>query len=403
MGRVVTAAGAAASLAPMRHVVGWFCVLSLALVARAQDPTTSCRICQNHGTVPCSKHGKGLAREQAPGLVHCSAVVECKACEGALATDCKQCANTTAEGELARRQQLARAWLQQRRTTVDALTAREPFAHLATTHFDLAFGMKPATVGKEKLDQHARLHVFGDRLEALRTLFLTTFALEAADLPDRMTVVMSEEAKDHAILGPRLTGIGTANSVGLKLMGPEYVYSMWNDKRSLPDDEAVHRNLVHNVTHLLLSQMKPAVFLGNRQHGWLDEGIAHWFEDKAVGKCTNFCFEEILLQTPASFRGGKWRPAVRKFVDEGKAVAFAALSTQNTDQLDYVEHTFAFAFVDYLLTSQGGAKFRDFLRLVKQEKPTREALQQVYGTTPLQIDASFQSWVKENYSPLAER
>lgn len=387
----------------MRHVVVWFCVPLLALVARAQDSAPSCRICLNHGVVPCTKHGKLAEAEKSPGVLFCSAAAECKVCGGALNVDCKQCVNATAESELARRQQLVREWVAKRRQTIDALTARDPYLHLATPHFDLASTLKAATIGKEKVEPHPRLHLMGERMEALRTAFFTTFEIPETDLPDRLLVVMSEEAKDHAVLGPRLTGMGTANSVGLKLMGPEFVYSMWSDKRSLPDDEAVHRNLVHNVTHLLLSQMRPMLFLGNKQAGWVDEGVAHWFEDKLVGKCTNFCFEEILLQQPASFKGGKWRQAVRRFVDEGKALDYASWSTKNTDELVYAEHTFAFACVDFLIQKHGGAKFRDFLRLLKADKPGREALQQVYGYTPLSIDAPFLAWVKENYSPLPDR
>ena len=384
----------------MRFVVGLFCVLWLALVVRAQDSSATCRICQTHGSVVCGKHGRELAREQSPTVVHCSVAVECKVCAGALANDCKQCANPTVEQSLAQRQKLGKEWLAKRRETIDALTPREPFHHLATPHFDLAFTLKPATVGKDKLDTHARLHLFGERLETLRATFLQVLEVPDADLPDRCTVVMNEEPKDHGILGPRLTGLGTANSVGLKLMGPEYVFSMWNDKRSLPDDEAVHRNLVHNVTHLLLSQMKPAMFLGNRSHGWIDEGVAHWFEDKLVGKCTNFCFEEVLMMPGAGFKGGQWRPAVRKLVDEGKAVTFAALSSRNTDQLTFVEHAFAFAYVDFLVTAKGGAKFRDLLRLVKSKTETRDALAKVYGNNPITIDGEFLPWVKANYALL---
>jgi hypothetical protein len=388
------------------------CLLLLAGVASTlpaqdkpapQDTSAYCRACMTHGKIPCSKHGKMLEKEQEPNVVNCSVAAECKACGGALAVDCKQCVDTKVEAELARRQELVRDWLQKRRQTIDALTGREPYAHLQTTHYDLAMTLKPATVGKDKIDQHQRLHLYGERLEALRDLFLATFELPDAELPDRMTVLMSEDAKDHGVLGPRLTGMGTANSVGLKLMGPEYVYSMWADKRSMPDDEAVHRNIVHNVSHLLLTQMKPPLFLGNHGNGWIDEGVAHWLEDKAVGKCTNFCFEEVLLQSPASFKGGKWRPAVRRFVDDGKAIEFATLAQKNTDQLNYVEHTFAFAFVDFLIAKFGGAKFRDLVRLAKAQKPMREALQQVYGLNPLTIDAPFQAWVKETYSPLLER
>lgn len=384
----------------MRFVVAWFCVLWLALGARAQDSSATCRICLTHGCTPCGKHGKDLGPEKQPFLVRCSVATECKVCAGALSVDCKHCRNEAVEAGITQRQQMARDWLLQRRKAIDALAAREPYGHIETTHFDLAFGLKGATIGKEKVDPHERMHVYAQRLEELRALFLQTLELPASDLPSRCLVVMSEEAKDHAILGPRLTGLGTANSVGLKLMGPEYVYSMWQDRRSLPDDEAVHRNIVHSLTHLLLSMMQPALFLGNKGHGWLDEGIAHWFEDKVVGKCTNFCFEEILLQSPASFKGGKWRQAVRKIVDDGKAVPFAELAQRNTDELNYIEHALAFAYVDHLLVVHGGAKFRDFLKLIKSGKPTREGLTAVYGCNPLTIDAAFLPWVKANYSPL---
>ena len=376
------------------------CLSLIAALSPAQDAAPTCKLCVNRGQTPCSKHGKWLGAEADKAVLACSAVAECKQCQGALAVDCRHCANAPAEAALVERQRLAREWLAGRRKLVDAVTAREPFLHLQTTHFDVSSTLKPVVLGRDKIDQHGRLHLYGTRLEQLRTKFLATFELVDADVPDRMLVVLSEEQKDQQLLGPRLTGLGPAGAIGLKLMGPEYVYTVFHDRRTMPDDEALHRNVVHNVTHLLLSQMRTAMWLGNHAHGWLDEGIPHWFEETIVGKCTNFCFEEILLATPASFKGGKWRPAVRKLVDEGKAVPFAAMASKNSDQLSFVEHAFSFAFVDFLLATQGGAKFRDFLRLVKKDTPTREALQSAFGYNPLTIDAPFLAWVKEHYSPL---
>lgn len=375
------------------------CALACGLPAQAAP----CRTCDGAGLVPCSKHGKLLAAEQAPHVLHCSIAAACKACGGALALACRQCRADGAAAELARRQELARQWLQRRRAAVDALVQREPFLHLATTHADVVSLLQPLTVGTQKLDQHQLLHLYGDRIEALRTTFRDTLQLDDADLPERLHVLLSDQAKDHAILGPRLTGMGSSHSTGLKLMGPEYVYSMWHDRRSLPDDEAVHRNVVHHVTHLLLSQMPPAQWLGNRKHGWVDEGVAHWFEDKVVGRCTNFCHEEVGMLPGAGFAGGRWRPAVRKLVDEGKAPSFAALSAQNSDELTFAEHAFAFATVDFLLSMHGGGRFRDFVRLLKGGTATRDALPQVYGLSPLSIDAAFVTWVKANYSPLVSR
>ena len=181
-------------------------------------------------------------------------------------------------------------------------------------------------------------------------------------------------------------------------MGPEFVYSMWQDLRSMPDDEGLHRNIVHHTTHLLLSQMKPMLWMGNRKHGWIDEGLAHWFENRIDGKCTNFCFEEVLMQPGAGFKGGRWQTPVRKLVDDGEAASFAALSILNSDQLTFEQHAVAFAYVDFLITDRGGAKFRDMLRLLKQGKETREVLQAVYGLNPLTIQPAFEAWVKEHYS-----
>ena len=303
------------------------------------------------------------------------------------------------------RKQLVRDWLQKQRTDVDKLVAdHEPFAHLSTKNCELTFAIKSLTVGKEKLDTHALMHLYAERIEALRSMFMTVFELTEADLPNRLFVFMFKDARDHNTIGPRVTGLGTQNSVGLKQMGPDkYAYSMWQDPRTIPDDEALHRNIVHMVSHLLLSQMPPVLWLGNHKHGWLDEGVAHWLEDKIGGKCTNYCFEEILLLAGAGFKGGRWRAPVRKLVDEGKGPTFAALSVLNTDQLDYEQHAFAFAYVDFLVTAHGGAKFRDLLRLVKQDKSTRDALQAVYGWNPLTIDSLFQQWVKDNYSLLPPR
>ncbi len=370
-------------------------------MASANAQTPPCRSCQDQGTVPCSKHGKLLPAEQ--GVLACSVAMECKACLGALQVDCKHCASPEREASLADRQRLLQEWLQQRRQQVDALTGRDPYAHLRTAHFDLASTLKGATVGTDKLDPHARLHLYGQRLEALFTLFTETLQLPAEDLPDRMLICLSEEARDHGVIGPRLTGMGGPNSVGLKLMGPTYVFSMWPERRSLPNDEAVHRYVVHNVTHLLLSMSKPALYLGNKKHGWLDEGVAHWFEDRVTEKCTTYCYEEIALQAGAGWKGGKWRPAVRRLVDAGEAATFAALSGKHSDELLFVDHALAFAYVDFLLAERGGAKFRDFLRAVKGGAETRDALPAAFGFTPLSIDAEFQSWVKRTYSPLPPR
>lgn len=371
----------------------------------AQDPPrVDCKFCNSTGSFPCGKHGKLLDKEQpANGVRFCSAATECKTCNGALATDCRSCRNGPVEDGIAQRQQLAKEWLLQRRKAVDELTKNQPLLHLETEHVQLVFSIRPMTVGRDKVDTHPLMHLYGERMETLRTMFLELFELQPTEVPAVLKLYMFRDQQDHTLIGPRVTGIGTSSSTGVKLMGAEAVYSMWHDQRSMPDDEALHRTMVHNVTHLLLSNMAPAVWLGNRKHGWIDEGLAHWFEDKVTGKCTNFCYEEVALQPGAGFKGGRWRAPVRRLVDEGKCRSFAELATLNTDQLEFQDHAVAFAYIDFLLTTQGGGKFKDLVRRLKQGDATRDALGAVYGLNPLSIETQWQLWVKATYSPLETR
>ena len=386
---------------------GRICIAWLAaLVACGLGAQTApvCKTCKDQGSLPCTKHGKDLAQETpAGGTVFCSVAGECKACAGALAVDCAKCSNATVEQELAQRQKLVHDWLQARRKAVDDAVGNHTLLHHETPHVDLVFSIKPQTVGKEKLDTHELMHLYGKRIEALRSLYQQVFELADKDMPGRLRVYMFKEQHDHGVIGPRETGFGNPNASGLKQMGPEFVYSMWQDPRSMADDEALHRNIVHHVTHLLTSEVLPVQFLGNKGHGWIDEGLAHWFEDKVTGRCLNYCFEEVLTLAGTDWKGGRWRTPVRVLVDSGKAMSFAALSGQNTDQLSFEGHAFAFAYVDFLVTVKGGAKFRDMLRMVKGKTPIRDALQSVYGWNPLTIEEPFLQWVKATYPPVATR
>ncbi|MFM1871549.1 MAG: hypothetical protein RL398_971, partial [Planctomycetota bacterium] len=375
--------------------------LASASPANAQEPDrVVCRMCESRGSFPCGKHGKAAELDAEREVLQCSVATSCKVCGGALATDCKTCANEAVESGLEQRRRLAQEWLAARRKSLPEVEDRKELVHLKTAHCDLSFSIRPTTVGKHKLDTHPLAHLYATRIEALRTLFMQTFEYRDEDLTGRLEIYMFRDAQDHSQVGPRVTGIGTSQSTGVKLMGVECVFSMWQDLRQMADDDALFRNLIHNATHLLLSNAKPEQFVGNRKAGWIDEGVAHWFEDKLTGKCTNFCFEEVLLQPGAGFKGGRWRAPVRRLIDAGQGKSFAELSILNTDQLTFEDHAMAFAYVDFLLTSKGGAKFRDLITLAKRDQPMREALQAVYGWNPLTIDPVFRQWVKDNYSPL---
>lgn len=380
--------------------VAWAFSIAIVGPVRAQDPpVVTCRSCGNHGVLDCTKHKKpGLDQERA--VRFCSFAAACKQCAGALQVDCRQCTNEAAQDALAARVELVAKWREGRRTEIDSLARGEPLLHLETEHVDLGFGFEKITVGKQKLDTHEGLHLYGDRIEAFRRLYVETMQVEEKDFSARLRIYMCRDGEQSNQIGPRVTGIGGSHSVGTKLMGVDAVYCMWQEPRGLPDDDAVHRNLVHNLTHLLTSNCAPAAYFGNPGNGWVDEGLAHWFEDKLFGKCTNYCFEEVLTQQGQTWKGGKWRPAVRAMLDAGEIQSVAALAAKNTDQLTFPEHAQSFAMVDHLLAVHGGAKLRDFVRLLKDKTEMRDAMQKVYATSPLAFDKEFQEWVRATYSPL---
>jgi hypothetical protein len=326
-------------------------------------------------------------------------VAACKKCGGASTIECGACANAAADAAAAARREAAAAWLAGRRDAVDRHVKGEGLLHARSAHVDLAFSIGPMTIDRKRLDTHHLMHLYLERIEMLRTRFSRTLGLDDDDFSARLQVYMFEDCADHQALAPRVAG-GGSNSQSMKLMGADAVYCMCRDPRTMPDDEAVYRNIVHNVAHLLLSNMKPEQWLGNRKHGWADCGTAHWFEDLLTGKCTNFCYEEVGVS--GGFKSGRWRVPIREYAEAGELEPFATVSSLNTDQLSGKQHAQAFAYVDFLIATRGGETFAALLRLLKQGRPTRDALPESVGLTMLGFDAAFATWVKATY-PLREQ
>ncbi|MCC6670625.1 MAG: hypothetical protein IT458_06170 [Planctomycetes bacterium] len=359
-----------------------------------------CDECRGQGCFPCRKHGKVLLPLEEAVEV-CSVAAACKDCAGALRIDCKICRNEGVERELERRRDLARRWLGERRKAVDEVTRNPEILHGRSAHVDLAFAVKPLTVGKEKVDTHRLMHLYLQRTEDLRATFLEVFGLAEKDFSARLQLYLFQDPRDHRTIAPRVTGGGGSSSAGQKLMGVDAVWSVYHDPRTMPGDEGLYRSLVHNVTHLLLSNMEPAVWLGNRKHGWIDEGVAHWFEEKVTGKCTNYCYEEVGVAPGSGFKGGRWRVPVRKMVEANRLKPFAVIAELNTDQLSWEDHAQVFAQVDFLMQTHGGKAFAGFVRAVKKGAATRDALQRAFGLSPLDFDGALRTWVRATY-PMEE-
>ncbi|MHC5062665.1 MAG: hypothetical protein ACYTG5_01670 [Planctomycetota bacterium] len=374
----------------------------------AQDPVSTsarviCESCKSQGHVDCGRHRKFLDQEQAVSI--CSEAAACKRCLGSLLLDCKICRNSADEQAVAARRQAIAAWLGERRELLDPLTRSkgEDLMHARFAHGELCLSLLPMKVGKRSFNQHQLLHLYVERIEAIRSLFLSEFelsdsdfVLEGKDSSPRLRVYLLADKGDHRAITPKVTGIGSQGT-GVKLMGGHLVYSLHFDRRVLTSDIALHRNLAHNLGHMLLSNIKPAVWLGNRGHGWVDEGVGYFMEYRIDKRCTNTCFEEVGTNIGETYKAGRWRIAVRRLVDESKLRSFAEVYPLNSDQLDWQARAQSFAYVEFLRAKYGGKKFIAFARRLMAGEATRDAIKSFPGLSILSFDDQFSDWVRQEY------
>ncbi len=363
------------------------------------SPLVPCQWCKGKGCLPCKKHRKRHVQDFVDGVLwYCSEAAACKTCGGALFVDCKHCTNEEAEADLAKYKKNLQDWLKRRRARVDDLI-QHSVLHAAGPHFDFVCDLKPMKVGKVRFKTHDLLHLYLRRMEEFRERYIKVLQLGPGDMGIRTEVFFWRDGRDHSLASRKFCGISTKGS-GVKLMGIYSIYSFLYQKRFTPKDADVHRTLVHNLAHIFLSNIKPELWIGHLKGGWVDAGIGHYFEFLLDGKCSTYCYEEVASNK--SFKSGKWLVPVRKMVAMKKTPSFSEVSQKNTDTIGVKEHAVCFSWIHYLFEGDlggkdPGKKFVRMVRILKQKKPTRDALRAVYGVSPLGFERKWKEWVLKTY------
>ena len=366
---------------------------------RKDEQFVSCTSCNNKSVKPCKKHKKRELADENDGVCEfCSDNISCKACGGLHYIDCTKCTNPDVEKRIARERKRMADWLTKRRKKVDELIRHEVL-HGSSKHFDLVFDLKKMKVGKVTYSTHRLMHLYLRRLEEFRKSFLETMQMSPSTLPVRSDIYMWRDGRDQGIASTKFAGQG-ATGVGVKYMGSGSVYTMLYDKNRIGNDKNLHRNVVHNVAHLLFSNYMPQRWIGQLKGGWVDAGLAHYFEFKLDGLCSTYCYQEV--GTNIKFKGGSWLVPIRKRVVTGKFPSVAELCGKSTDQLDGDEHAMSFSLVHYLFEgdfaeADHGKQFQRFGALLKEKQPLRDALRAVYRLTPLSLEEKWKEWVRKTY------
>ena len=368
--------------------------------ALGQDDETpdapTCRKCKSTGVLPCEEHPKEECALES-SVLFCSVVADCAPCAGTAQVDCSKCENEAAEATLVRRRERIAAaakgikWVDD---TWNAGRSREPdtLRKVETDHFVLVWEMEGMKVGRKRLNEHQTMHLYAERLEEVYADYCAALSAKDYEFKQKSAVLVWYLSGDQQEGSLRFCSNGAKN--GVKLMGATPRYSVCANKQFFNADEDLHRNLVHSVAHLLLSHQAPSMWIGDKKYGWADEGLAHWFEDRYWGKCTNYCYQE--QNTRVDFKSGKYKLAVRKMVATEKAPSVGEVFARTTNDLTLPEHAVAFSYVDYLL-GLDGAKFNDMMKLLRRKVPTRDALKKCFDMNPLEFEVKWQAWVLETY------
>jgi hypothetical protein len=392
----------------------WALIAILAAWLPAQG---DCSTCMGRGALACPRCPVEIERR----VEHCSVAAACASCRGALEVPCAHCENAEALARLRARQELVAAWRTAQDSSLVALAGgRGRLGALLSArgeHVELVFA--PGRIeGCEAREPHGQMHLYLDRITAARQRFVEVLGLEPKDFPkpvepgatvaapagggswrpvpsSRLHVYVLRDLDLHRRVCRAATGL-VHQGVGSKLFGPRLVYALHHDD-ALGSDAELFRNLVHNATHLWLSHLEPASlpssWIGELGHGWLDVGLASYFEALLVdGRCTSFCHLEH-AQPPLNVLRGDWRTAGRDLLAKRRLATWESVLGQDSSVLTPEEHVLCFAAVAFLIESEGGKRVGELIRRIKQGSASATAIQSVFGADVRALDDKLRAWL----------
>lgn len=348
-----------------------------------------CIKCKSFGRLPCGEHTVPECEAELE-VLYCSQAAACTVCSGVGWIDCPECEMPAVPQWIAARK-LAIAAHKPTLKYIDDAMGRE-VRKGESPHFVLVWEMEDMKVEKVRRTPHELLHLYLKRLETMFADFRARLQVDDSKFPGKPNLYVWFLPADQQRASESLCNQPSKRAAFLH--GNPARYSTSGNKQYFLNDEKLHRSLVHITAQLLLGIMEPSYWMGNIKGGWMDEGIAHFFEDRYWGICDNYCYQE--QNTNTDFKGGKYRVAVRKLVADGMAPSLSETFQQNIDTLTLPMHAVSMSIVDYLI-NKDGAKFYELSKLLKSKVPTAEALQQVYGMRPLELEGLWKSHVLTTY------
>ncbi len=390
---------------------------SLALlvpVAGAQETGEQlCGACKTTGAVPLEVEGKfSVDHEHGETwqVLNCADAIEAKD----MAMDWKPCPRCKTpsvyeksklkwDGIAADKQ----AWLAERRKVDDFLDT--DLAHVETTHFVISWNVPKISVNRKSVKMHHAAHLYARRMEELYATFQELFEIDdSQNMRNKHWWYVLEKERQALTAGPvyaGLQGSGTVKRAGGA--DKESVVVMWRDKSAHPSDDDFHRHWIHSALHQFTSVFYDIHWFKtgqkglsppwlNDKYGWVDAGLAHWFEMDFDGECSTFCIREH--DAKARWKGGDWRKNIWKAVMAEDAASFPEVVTKPTQALTAREHQFVWSWVDFLMSKDAKAMGKA-MEMAKKEASTRDILKQCWSLSTIGFESAWAEWVLSEYAP----
>lgn len=362
--------------------------------APRQDPApvpAGCRSCKQRGVTDCPEHEEDTrALESA---VRCSQAASCQKCGGSLVLDCPKCEGgpESAPAE-ARRAELV-AWRATGRLPVEDLLGREVL-RIEAEHVHLAAEIVALKDGKKKVDGHRFLHTLARDAEMAAGMVDAHYSVDRArDYKAPMRLWFWQKPAVHRQVMQEYLKVSGAGDV--KILGRKPQFSVCTSDDSFQDDYLVLLTLgVHNVTHMLLSNLWDETWIGDQGAGWFDAGAAHWYEEKIYGRSRHFCIDEA--GSPPTWEDGVWRSAIRALLQRQDAVLFPELLKKQTGEMTPEQHALCWSIYDWLVATRPEALV-PILKAAKGKKPARELLPETIGMGILDAEKAWRAWVESTY------
>lgn len=320
-----------------------------------------------------------------------------------------------AQAEWDKRKADGDAWLAERRR-IDEVTGMKPgkIAHVETTHFLIAWGVKRIkTADKKSYNEWQAAHLYAARLEEMYSNYKTMFGIEDRNnMRNKHHVYVFEKLREARRAMPVYTGlIGDTTAKRAGGAKKQSVVVTFRDKSTYPSDDDFFRHLTHSMVHQFtavyydVSWFEPGQYgltppWLNDKYGWLDAGLAHWFERRQAGNTDTYCIRE--QDTTDRWKGPDWHKNVLKAVRSESWPSFAEVATKPTQALTAKEHQFAWSWIDFLLLTQDQKNMGKAIRLAKEEYRAAEILKEAFGISIISFEQKWAEWVLVDYAEKAK-